>query len=279
MTYALGYNTNGFAGHRLEDALRLLADTGYSAVAITLDHHHLDPLATDIPARTDRVAALLDELGLRRVVETGARYLLDPRDKHEPTLVSQAAEPRMELTRSAVRVAERLGAECVSLWSGTVPRDVPETVAWQRLRDRLPPLVEYAGARGMRLGFEPEPGMAVDTLPALFRLRAELGHPEALGITLDVGHCVAVEDRSAADCVRAAAPWLVNVQLDDMRAGVHEHLPFGEGELDLPATLAALDEVGYRGVAAVELPRHSHAAPVLAAASLRALNAAATAVV
>ena len=65
----------------------------------------------------------------------------------------------------------------------------------------------------------------------------------------------------------------MNVQLDDMRPGVHEHLEFGEGELELPATLAALTEVGYTGVAAVELPRHSHAAPDVAARAIAALAA------
>jgi hypothetical protein len=59
-----------------------------------------------------------------------------------------------------------------------------------------------------------------------------------------------------------------------MRTGVHDHLEFGDGELNLPATLAALTEVGYTGVAAVELPRHSHAAPVVAARAIEALQAA-----
>jgi hypothetical protein len=101
-----------------------------------------------------------------------------------------------------------------------------------------------------------------------------LGAPELLGITLDVGHCVAVESDDAATCLRRVADLLVNVQLDDMRTGVHEHLEFGEGELNLPATLAALTEVGYSGVAAVELPRHSHAAPDVAARAVAALRAA-----
>ena len=51
-----------------------------------------------------------------------------------------------------------------------------------------------------------------------------------------------------------------------MRRGVHEHLEFGTGEIDFPPVLRALDEVGYRGLVAVELPRHSHAAPDVAAA-------------
>jgi len=116
--------------------------------------------------------------------------------------------------------------------------------------------------------------MFVQHLSDALRLREELGAPTLFGITLDVGHCVAVEPVDAPTCIRRAADLLVNVQLDDMRTGVHEHLEFGEGELNLPATLAALSEVGYTGVAAVELPRHSHAAPVVASRALVALRSA-----
>ena len=47
----------------------------------------------------------------------------------------------------------------------------------------------------------------------------------------------------------------VNVQIDDMVRGVHEHLEFGTGEIDFPPVLRALRESGYRGLVAVELPR------------------------
>jgi L-ribulose-5-phosphate 3-epimerase len=64
------------------------------------------------------------------------------------------------------------------------------------------------------------------------------------------------------------AEHLVNVQIDDMRRGVHEHLPFGTGEVDFPPVLSALRDVGYGGLVTVELPRHSHAAPIVARESL-----------
>lgn len=72
----------------------------------------------------------------------------------------------------------------------------------------------------------------------------------------------------------AVAPHLVNVQIDDMRRGVHEHLEFGTGEIDFPPVLRALIDGGYRGLVAVELPRHSHAAPTVARESLAFLRAA-----
>ncbi|HYQ67433.1 EboA domain-containing protein [Actinophytocola sp.] len=274
MTFHLGYGTNGFANHRLDDALRVIADLGYTAVALTLDHDHLDPYADDLPKRVDHVAGLLDRLGLRSVVETGARYLLDPIRKHYPTLVCDSPDRRVDFLNRALRVAEGLGADCVSFWSGIKPSDVDDSVAWRRMLDGIALVLDEAEVRGVPLGLEPEPGMFVQHLSDALRLREELGAPRLFGITLDVGHCVAVEPVDAATCIRRAADLLVNVQLDDMRTGVHEHLEFGEGELDLPATLAALSEVGYTGVAAVELPRHSHAAPVVASRAFAALRGA-----
>ena len=54
---------------------------------------------------------------------------------------------------------------------------------------------------------------------------------------------------------------LVNVHIEDMRRGIHEHLMFGEGEMDFPPIIAALAAADYRGGLFVELSRHSHDAP------------------
>jgi sugar phosphate isomerase/epimerase len=49
-----------------------------------------------------------------------------------------------------------------------------------------------------------------------------------------------------------------------MRAGVHEHLMFGEGEIDFPPVIAALREINYTGPVSVELTRHTHIGPAAA---------------
>ena len=270
-----GYGTNGFADHRLRDAIAVIADLGYAGVALTLDHGHLDPFAADLPRRLDAVRSELDGRDLGVVVETGARYLLDPRRKHHPTLVSTSEEDRavrVDLLRRAVRIAADLGAECVSFWSGVLPRGTDEATAWRRLQDGVSQVLDEASRLGVPLGMEPEPGMFVDRLDGVIDLRARLGEPDLLRVTLDLGHCVGFESDSVAECVRRAGPLLVNVQLDDMLPGVHEHLEFGDGVLDLPDAIGALVDVGYRGLAAVELPRHSHAAPDVAARSIVALR-------
>ena len=85
----LGYNTNGLAHHRLLDAIELLADEGFSSIAITLDAGALDPYEEPaiLARQVDQVRQALDRRGLARVIETGARYLLNPRIKHDPTLM------------------------------------------------------------------------------------------------------------------------------------------------------------------------------------------------
>ncbi|MEV5432047.1 sugar phosphate isomerase/epimerase family protein [Streptomyces sp. NPDC052701] len=268
---------------RLDDALALLADLGYDGVGLTLDHMHLDPLAPDLAARTRRVARRLDALGLGVTVETGARYVLDPRRKHGPSLLD--ADPddrarRVGLLVRAVRVAADLGAHAVHCFSGTLPAGTDEDTAWERLAESLAPVLDAATTAGVPLAVEPEPGHLLATLADFHRLRRALGDPGALGLTLDIGHCQCLEPLPPADCVRAAAPWLRHVQIEDMRRGTHEHLPFGDGEIDFPPVLAALAATGYRGLTVVELPRHSHAGPRFAEHSLpflrRAARAAAT---
>lgn len=271
----LGYGTNGLADHRLDDALSLLADLGYDGVALTLDVHHLDPFARDLAQRVGRLRSRLRALGLAVVVETGARFLLDPRRKHRPTLLSERGrERRLDLLRRAIEIGADLEAEAVSFWSGTPDPGTPDPVAWARLTEGCAALLDHAERAGVRLGLEPEPGMLVDRLDVFERLAGALDGDARLGLTLDIGHCRVLEDAPVPDCVRRAAPRLVNVQIEDMRRGVHEHLPFGEGEIDFPPVLAALRDSGYRGLVSVELPRHSHAGPELAERSIAFLRAA-----
>ena len=255
------YNTNGLADHRLDEALVFLADCGYEGVSLTLDHHHLDPFAGDLPRRLSELRRQLDRLNLGVVVETGARFLLDPRRKHEPTLLSNEGRGiRADFLRRAVEIAAELDAEAVSFWSGTKPPDVGTPEAWERLVEGCAAVVEAAEDRGVVLAFEPEPGHLTDRVSLYEALARSLGDPDHFKLTLDVGHCLCVGEEPVPDVVRWSSERLANVHVEDTRRGVHEHLDFGEGDLDFPPILGALRDVGYRGLVGVELSRHSHAA-------------------
>ncbi len=260
----LGYNTNGLAHHRLTDAIALLADEGYRSVAITLDAGALDPY--DDPAHLDRqlreVRGLLDARGLARVVETGARYLLNPRLKHDPTLMDPdpaRRAVRADFLRRAIDLAADLEADAVSFWSGILRDPIGEEEAMDRLAGALRPVVEHAESRSVPIAFEPEPGMFIDSFDRFARLDARVHH-ELFHLTVDVGHVHCTESEDPATLVTAWGDRIRNVHIEDMVRGVHEHLMFGEGTIDFPPILRALRDAGYRGGLHVELSRHSHMA-------------------
>jgi D-psicose/D-tagatose/L-ribulose 3-epimerase len=270
VTLRFAYNTNGAANHRLDDALALIADSGYDGVALTLDIHHLDPFAADFSEQRRRVAARLRELKLGCVVETGARFLLDPRAKHEPTLVT--ADPagrarRVEFLSRALEVAAETGADAMSFWAGVPKSGVDRVQAIDWLRAGVEQVARRAEQLGTVAALEPEPGMLIETCDDW----AALAIP-GLKLALDTGHCLVTGEREPSDAVRAFAPHLGTVSVEDMTRGVHVHLPFGEGDMDIPAILRALDAVGFDKLVCVELSRESHRADTMIPASLAYLR-------
>ena len=272
MSLRYAYNTNGIANHRLDDALDLIAESGYDGVAITLDHHHLDPFAHDFDASLARFARRLRDLGLGCVVETGARFLLDPRAKHEPTLVSPSAEGRarrVDFLQRALAVAAATEAEAVSFWAGVPKPDTDRERARAWLVEGVANVVARARELGTVAALEPEPGMLVETLDDYREIaRAVPG----LRLALDTGHVIVTGEREPADAVREAAAELATVSVEDMRRGEHVHLPFGEGDMDIASVLAALREIGYARLVCVELSRDAHRADVMVPRALRYLR-------
>lgn len=259
----LGYNTNSLAHHDLFQAVELVAETGFRSVALTLDHGSANPFAADWPVHRDRLRKLLAKLKLSTVIETGARFLLDPRVKHEPTLI--AADPARRAQRNdflcrAIDAAAALESDCVSLWSGCARDSAPMKELWSRLLDGLRQVLDHAERRGVTIGFEPEPGMFIDTMDQFAELVRLCPSPR-LKLTLDVGHLHCLGEVPIADQIARWSSLLVNVHIEDMRRGIHEHLMFGDGEMDFPPIIEALARAGYTGGIHVELSRHSHAAP------------------
>lgn len=270
MSLRFAYNTNGTANHRLDDAIDLIAEAGYQGVALTLDIHHLDPFAENWLQEAQRVSSRLQRLGLGSVIETGARFLLDPKAKHEPTLVSGDAAGRARrigFLKRAVDIAAILHSEAVSFWAG-VPKpgiDPDEARGW--LREGLTEVVAYAAEQKVVACLEPEPGMLIETLDDY----AALDLP-GLNLALDTGHCLVTGERDPAAAVAEFSDRIGTVAIEDMARGVHIHLPFGEGDMDVPGVLGALDAIGFDRLVCVELSRESHRADLMVPASLKYLR-------
>jgi len=269
----LAYNTNGLAHHRLEEAFQLLADLGYGGVALTPDVGHLDPFTTT-ERDWEKARVLLDRLRLKVVIETGARFILDPRRKHWPNLLSRdeaAAGRRLDFYVRCLRLAKTLGSDLISVWSGPVENGDDPEAAVQRLIERLNRLLDAAKDAGIQVCFEPEPGHLIDSHARYRDLRRRLKR-EDLMTTIDIGHLLVTEAGAPHEHLAEFAPSLRNVQIDDARRGVHEHLMPGAGEIDFVPVFNELRKLEYRGLVALELSRDSHRAAEAAGEAFRKIS-------
>lgn len=190
MNLRIAYNTNGVANHRFEDALALIADSGYDGVALTLDVHHLDPYAPDLRGRATTLARWLRKRNLGLVIETGARFLLDPRQKHEPTLLSpdqSARAQRIDFLARAIEVAAICEAEAVSFWAGVPQPMVAHEQAWDFLLAGIEDVTRRAERAGVQAALEPEPGMLIETIDDYKRVKVAVPN---LRLALDLGHLI-----------------------------------------------------------------------------------------
>ena len=273
MTLRYAYNTNGTAWHRLDDALVLMHEGGYDGVALTLDHHHLDPIGPDWERDAKALRRRIDDLGLGVVIETGAHFLLDHRQKHEPTFVSASRDGRvrrLDFLKRAADIAAILGAEVLSFWAGRLKPGVDPRDATGWLHEGTAAIVDYAKRQGLVPALEPEPEMfvsTVDDFAALVRAVPDVK------LALDLGHVLVTGEREPHDAIREFGRYIADVHLEDMKRGDHVHLAFGDGDMDVPEALRALREIDFGGLVCVELSRDSYRADMMIPQARQAIAA------
>lgn len=257
MALRYAYNTNGTVHHRMADAVALIADAGYDGVALTLDHDYLDPMNPGWERRTEALAADLRARGLGCVIESGARFLLDPRDKHQPTLVSPSADGRgyrLAFLERSLDIGQMLQAEVMSFWSGAPKPGVQVDQAWAWLRDGVEQVLARAERVGVSAAMEPEPEMMVGTVDHFARIAESF---PTLQLALDLGHVMVTQERDPAAAILEFDGRIGSVSIEDMKRGDHVHLAFGDGDMDIPGCLNALDRIGFSRLVCVELSSDS----------------------
>ncbi|RLS34120.1 MAG: sugar phosphate isomerase/epimerase [Planctomycetota bacterium] len=201
----------------------------------------------ELDARGDLDAARLSATGVRQIRKWLADEGLVVAALSFPTRGgygdAERLESRIDGTKRALQLAHDLGASVVTNHVGAIPAD--DSPSWNLLLEAL----RDVGAWGERVGATlcAESGRAA---PAdLVRLFAAL--PEgAIGCTLVTGALV-VHDHDPAAAVAALAGSIRHVHLTDAVAGSFaghgRPAVLGRGQVDLVATLGALEERGYRG--------------------------------
>jgi sugar phosphate isomerase/epimerase len=151
---------------------------------------------------------------------------------------------------------ERLG---VSTTSGGAFED------WERVKQRLVQqfgeLAEYAEQAGVIVSMEPHVATALSQPEQVLWLLEQIDSP-AIGIHFDISH-FNVQGLDMDEVVAKLAPHSVHTHVKDERGVVpdFEFLIPGEGEMDYPRYLRAMDRAGYDGHIVVEVSKMVQARP------------------
>ena len=256
----IGYHSNGMTQHGLFDGLKLLAQCGYKSIAINIDHGWLSPQDDGVKENVQSVHSFLKNNKMSCVVESTANFLLDSTQRNFPTLMDHDpghVESRMRYLKYCVDVAAELGADCMSMRSGTKPEGLTFEQAMGRLVDGIEELLLYAAERDVVVSIEPEPGMLVDTLGRFDRLLHLFDSPRLM-LTLDVSHIFVSNELPLAAQLDRWKDKIATMHVSDVRPGEHQHLPFGEGQIGFPLVMDAIAVCEYKGGLHIDLPDFSH---------------------
>jgi inosose dehydratase len=228
-----------------------------------------------LPRDGAQAAQALDALGLRAV----GSWLVLPLHELSPAEAAAAARPVIAWIAAAggsrVIVIDEVGAERGATAGDRDRAQRLDTAGASRLRDAIRAVSDTAAEAGVRPVLHAHAGTYIEFEDELEWALAELDADE-LGLCVDTGHC-AYAGIDAAALVRRHADRLEHVHLKDLDAAalsaairdrvgfwpaVHAGVfcPLGQGTVDLPGVLDALQAADYTGAATVEQDRHPGAA-------------------
>ncbi len=225
----LGCNTVLFGSADLATALRNISWAGYryvefAAIQGMCEHVRLD----GGPGQASEVRRLLAEYGL------------------EATAMEAATTDRTRL-EGLFGLANELGVPIVNIGSGGKTGDESSTT---QAIEHIGELARLAGEHSLRLAVKPHVGQAIYNGETALRLMDEVREP-ALGLNFDPSHLFRA-DEEPQEVARRWGPRIITSHFRDcasreQRVGPAETQIPGRGIVDIPATLRALQEVGYAG--------------------------------
>ncbi|RKN32141.1 sugar phosphate isomerase/epimerase family protein [Micromonospora musae] len=141
------------------------------------------------------------------------------------------------------------------------------TAAYAQLRESLAPVLDHAGASGVRVAVEPLNRYETSLLNTIDQTLEAIGELPHCGVALDLYH-QNIEETDIPAAIRAATGRVAHVQV----CGNDRGAP-GADHLDWPAILAAVDDAGYPGPLCIESFTAENATIATAASIWRPLAA------
>lgn len=169
-----------------------------------------------------------------------------------------ASEEVFNAVHDSIRVAKEMGAPLVIINGAKKNTEEPFSLQWARQIEKTKQLCDYAEKLGVELAMEFEPGFVLDTTDLMMSAIREIGSP-ALKVNADIGH-IFLQDPDPMKAIEDCKDYIIHAHVENMAANVHNHLVPWEGDMDLPAYVAKLKEVGFDGMAAFDAYQYDYEA-------------------
>lgn len=165
-------------------------------------------------------------------------------------------DENFEMTKTAIQMTPSLGTN-IFVFSGAKKRTGDKN-EWNRMVDRTRILTAIAEDYGVILAKEFEPEFVVGSTQELIQLFEEIPSPH-LAANLDLGH-VFICDPQPVQSIHQLGEKIIHGHISGMPVGVHDHVLMSEGDMDLPAFLRALKEIGFSNGLALDLYKYDYEA-------------------
>lgn len=234
-----------------DDLFAKLAETGVNRVQIALDpiRENADGAWTDFSSRSQGMGVTCVS-GM--FVTAGEDYSTLESIRQTGGVVPDSTwEENWENIQANADLAHVMGLKFVSFHAGFLPHEESDP-GFAKLKDRITRIASLFAKRDITLGFETGQETA-DTL-ALFLQK--LGCPN-VGVNFDPANMLLYAKGDPIAALRTLGPWLKQVHFKDavqtkVPGTWGEEVVLGTGQVDWPAFLAALEELGYAGDCCIE---------------------------
>jgi protein FrlC len=249
----IAFSSNAFGRFSLRDTIRILSQIGYQGIEIMADVPHAYP--SDLSERDiEEIREQLDRYSLE-VSNVNAFMLHAEGDTYHPSWIEcdpALRRRRVDHTLRCINLAAKLGARTLSTEPGGPLENMAPEEGLRLFREGLIAVQDRAREQGIRILIEPEPGLLIETSGQFCQFFEELD-PEVFGLNFDIGHFFCVGEDPAV-LVKDLKDYTYHFHLEDIASSrVHCHLMPGDGAIDIPRALRAVDEIGYTGFVTVEL--------------------------
>ncbi|MBM3472839.1 MAG: sugar phosphate isomerase/epimerase [Armatimonadetes bacterium] len=166
-------------------------------------------------------------------------------------VVPDKLEERVAIMQQAIDFTARLGAPRVALHVGFVPID-PDDPIYVSLVEVIQEIADACAEQGLGLSLE----TGQETAEELLEFIHAVDRPN-LGINFDPANLILYGKDRPIEALEMVRDWVVSCHCKDgvwptVEGELGSEMPLGEGQVDIPAFVAKLKDIGYQGPLTIE---------------------------